>query len=313
MSSESNHSALVTSWGSSPTYTSTPTPPPPGANETQIRLLAAGVHRVVRSRASGQHYSASILPHTVGTDGTGLTVPDNKPVYFSAMGPAGGSMAEVLNVPTTSVVPLPEGADAVQVAAMANPAMSSWMALKTRTDGLPKDFSVVVLGVTSASGRLGVSVAKTFGAGRVVGVARNEGAMKAIGGLDEGVVLKEKAEETDWAKVGEVDVVLDYLYGAPAKACLEGLPKGKRVQYVQIGSLAGEEMPLPSAVLRGKNITMRGAGPGAWSFQELGKEMGRIVGAAAGIEKQKLRVEKLKDVDTVWQEKSGSERLVFVP
>lgn len=222
-------------------------------------------------------------------------------------------MAEVLNVPSGSVVELPEGADAENVAAMVNPTMSSVMAFKTRTEGLKEGFSVVILGVTSASGRVAVTVARKMGAGKVVGVARNEGAIKAIKGVDEAVVLKDNAEETEWEKVGQVDVVLDYLYGKPAQEYLKKVGKGGKVQYVQIGSLAGEQIDLPSAVLRSKNVALRGSGPGAWSLQELQREMPGIVEVAASLERQKLRVEKLQDIERVWSEAGGKERLVIVP
>ena len=222
-------------------------------------------------------------------------------------------MAEVLNVASATVVELPEGVDAENVAAMVNPAMSSWMALTRRVEGLKEGFSVGILGVTSASGKIGVSVARQLGAARVVGVARNEGAMKAIKGLDEYVVLKEKAEETEWEKVGNVDVVLDYLYGKPAQEMLKRLAKGVRVQYVQIGSLAGEEIGLPASVLKSFNVALRGSGPGAWSGQELAQEMPGVVKVAAGLERQKLRVEKLANIEKVWAEATGNERLVFVP
>lgn len=222
-------------------------------------------------------------------------------------------MAEVLNVASATVVELPDTVDAENVAAMVNPAMSSWMALTRRVEGLKEGFSVGILGVTSASGKLGVHIAKQMGAGRIVGVARNEGAMKAIKGLDQCVVLKDKAEETQWDKFGPVDIVLDYLYGKPAQEMLKQLPKGVKVQYVQIGNLAGDEIDLPGSVLKSFNVTLRGSGPGAWSGEELAQGMPGIVKVAAGLERQKLRVEKLVDIENVWPEAGGNERLVFVP
>ena len=221
-------------------------------------------------------------------------------------------MAEVVNVPNKMVIPLPGGADLIQVAANVNPGMSSWMALTQRCEGLETGFSVFILGVTSASGKIAVSFARQLGAGKIIGLARNEKQLQALG-LDGYVVLKEKVEETDWDSVGKVDVVLDYLYGPPAESFLKSLKPGHKVQYVQIGSLAGEAIAMPSGILRSRDIALRGSGPGAWSLPTLAKELPGILKAITATEQQKVRVEKLADVEKVWADKAGSGRLVFVP
>ena len=221
-------------------------------------------------------------------------------------------MAEVVNVANAMVFPLPEGADLLQVAAGVNPGMSSWMALTQRCEGLEPGFSVFVMGVTSASGKVAVSLARHLGAGKIIGLARNEKAMQDMG-LDEVIVLKERVEETEWEKAGKVDVVLDYLYGVPTELFMKSLKPGKKIQYVQVGSLAGETFAFPSAVLRSNDIVLRGSGPGAWSMAALSKELPELLKALTGIEKQKVRVEKLADIERVWVEPAGSERLVFVP
>ena len=221
-------------------------------------------------------------------------------------------MAEIVNIPNAMVFPLPEGADLTQVAANVNPGMSSWMALTQRCEGLKPGFSVFIMGVTSASGKVAVSFARHLGAGKIIGLARNAKAMEDMG-LDEVIVLKEKVEETEWEKAREAEVVLDYLYGAPTESFLKSLKPGNKVQYVQIGSLAGETLTLPSAVLRSNDVALRGSGPGAWTMRALSKELPGIINAITRMEKTKVRVEKLADVEKVWVEKAGSERLVFVP
>ena len=221
-------------------------------------------------------------------------------------------MAEVINLPKAFVKPLPDGADPIQVAAGVNPGMSSWLALKKRTEGLESGFTALIMGVTSASGRLAVSFAKTLGAGKIVGVARDEARLKEMG-LDDFVVLKDKPEESDWAKIGKMDVILDYLYGEPAVQLLTGLKPGSKIQYVQIGSLAGEMMSLPSGPLRNADVTMRGSGPGAWTAQDLNEQLPAILDAIVKCPKQKVKVEKLMDVEKVWADTSTKERIVLVP
>lgn len=96
--------------------------PGPDSDLVQVKVIASGVHRLVRSRAAGKHYSAKGLPHIPGIDGTGTTT-DGKLVYFSTITPTGGTMADYVNVPKRATISLPEGADPVQIAGLVNPAM----------------------------------------------------------------------------------------------------------------------------------------------------------------------------------------------
>lgn len=167
------HIAQVTTYGEPPAYTAAPAPPTPepASGLVQIRVLAAGVHQLVRSRAAGKHYTSGPLPHVVGVDGVGKTVPGDKLVYFITLRTASGSFAEVVNVPKGYVFDLPEGVNPEDAAAMVNPAMSSWMALTARVDleKLPKNgWTVLVMGATSASGAIAACLARELGATRCV-------------------------------------------------------------------------------------------------------------------------------------------------
>lgn len=304
--------AQVLAWGSPPTYTTAPPPPATGPDEVRLTLKATALHRVVRSRAAGTHYSSTTLPHVPGIDGVGTTE-DGKTVYFASM--SVGAMSEVLNVPKRSVCEVPEGLDPVKAAALVNPAMSSWMGMKARTSAgtVREGFGVLILGVTSASGRLAVPLARTLGAGRVVGAARSEKGMEGLG-LDGAVVLAEKAEETDWSAVGEVDVILDYIGGPAAASALAAIPTPRVVDYVHIGSLSGSlDVTVPGAVLRSKNIVIRGSGPGAWETREVLGEMPAMLEAIRGAGEQPMRVVELSEVEREWVREGTGERVVFVP
>lgn len=304
------HQAQVTTWGEAPRYVSVAAPPPPAADELRVKVLASGLHRVVRSRAAGSHYSSGPLPHVPGIDGVGTT-PDGEPVYFSSF--SVGAMSEEVNVPKRSVCAVPEGLDPIKAAGMINPAMSSWMGLKARTSRLEPGFSVLVLGVTSASGRLAVPLARAMGAGRVMGAARNKAAMDAMEGLDEKIVIAEKPEDTDFGALGEVDVVLDYVYGALTLHLFNAIKTPRPVDYVHIGALSGEmEMNVPGAILRSKDITIRGSGPGAWQMSAVLKEMPALLEALKHVPEQPIKVTKLSEVESQW-DKPETERVVFAP
>ncbi|MCJ1292014.1 hypothetical protein MMC34_003564 [Xylographa carneopallida] len=304
------HAAQVLAWGSAPQYLSVPSPTPPfDPSLVQLKVLAAGLHRVVRSRASGQHYSSSTLPHNVGIDGVGLT-PDGQEVYFAAISTDGGSYRDTVIVPREDTAPLPADADRIKIAALVNPGLSSWMALQCRCENLPEGFSVLIIGVTSTSGRLAVQVARALGAKRVVGIARDVPAMEALQ-LDRMVQLNGPGQ-TDWKDVGPVDAVLDYVYGPPTVEYLKTLTRGRKVQYVHIGSLAGGvDIMLPGAVLRSTDLTIRGSGQGSFGGREMRREVRSLVEAIGKFGQEKIRVYGLNDVEKVWGE--SSERVVFVP
>lgn len=304
------HQAQVTTWGQPPKYVEVPVPPPPSDDEIRVKVIASGLHRVVRSRAADTHYSSGSLPHVPGIDGVGATE-DGRTVYFSSF--SVGALSEEVNIPKRAVCDVPDGLEPVTAAGMINPAMSSWMGFKARTTGLKKGFSVLILGATSASGRLAIPLARTLGAGRVIGAARSKAAMDGIEGIDEKVVIAEKVEETDFSALGDVDVVIDYVYGPLTLHLFNSLKSSRPVQYVHIGALSGDmEMSVPGAVLRSKDITMRGSGPGAWAMAEVLKEMPALLEALKHVPKQPIKVVKLSEVEEQW-EREEKERVVFAP
>ena len=66
-----------------------------------------------------------------------------------------------------------------QAAAIANPGMSAWAALKERARLLPGE-TVLVNGATGTAGRLAVQIAKHMGAKKVIATGRNPQALRAL-------------------------------------------------------------------------------------------------------------------------------------
>lgn len=308
--------ALIKDNSQPPEYASVPKPPQPESSSdvVQLKVLATGLHRLVRARASGQHYTSSSLPGIPGVDGVGETSDGQRFVFISFE--EGGSFAEYINVSPQHRFPLPSGLDPVKAAGLLNPALSSWMALNARCENIPQDFSILIMGATSASGRLAIPLARTMGAKWVVGCARNEEDLQSLR-LDDYIVLQVPAESTDFSKLGRVDVILDYVYGAPAVHLLKSLKPTGKVQYVHIGSLAAHsnpsalEMSLPGSVLRGTDLTIRGSGLGAWDLQAVGKEIGGLLQGLVTVGHEQISVKRLEDVETAWNETGN--RMVFVP
>ncbi|KAK2613711.1 hypothetical protein N8I77_000603 [Diaporthe amygdali] len=312
------HAAVVTDFGQPPKYTTAPDLPPPSPEQLRLRVLAAGVPNVARMIAAGKHFISASLPYIPGIDGVGIdeSVSPAQKYYFTTLPANTGSLSEYVNIERKVAVPLPDDIDEKSIVALVNPAQSSWMAIRHRTSNLPQGWSVAILGATSASGRIAVGIAKALGAGRVIGIARGEKALAEVDGLDEKIVLDATdPAKTDFSKLGgQVDVVLDYVYGPAILALLSALRPTAEVQYVQIGVLSGGDTTLPAALLRSKMITMRGAGPGSWTMAQLAGEAANMVGAVKGLKADSLYVAKLEDVESVWNSPDvKGKRLVFVP
>lgn len=304
--------AQVTSWADPPKYIQVADPGAPPSGHVQLQVLAAGVHQLVKSRAAGSHYSARVLPHIPGVDGVGRDS-NGKLYYFNAMTEQGGSMTEVINVPTQRMVPVPDGADPIQIAGMVNPVMASWMAISKRTTGLQPGFTVLILGATGVSGAAAVDVARVFGAGKVIGVARSAPKMAELG-LEATIELGSDPANIDWSAAADTDVVLDFLYGPVALSFLKSLKSTKPVQYVQIGTVVERTIELPGDVLRSKDITIRGTGPGSWRLKDFAEQAPGMVKAIASGEVRpgKFREVKMADIEAVWTQ-TGGDRMVITP
>src|SRR5271156_6894564 len=163
--------AVVLEAGKPPVYAEF-SEPEPAEGEARIAVTAAAISQVVKSRASGQHYSSSgQFPFVVGIDGVGR-LDDGRRVYFVLPRPPLGSMSERTVVRSGQCVALPDGLDDVTAAAIANPGMSAWAAMKERAK-LAAGETVLVNGATGTAGRLAVRIAKYMGAKKVIATGRN--------------------------------------------------------------------------------------------------------------------------------------------
>src|SRR5271154_5927177 len=142
--------AVVMGAGRTPVYADF-AEPEPAAGESRIAVTAAAISQVVKSRASGQHYSASgQFPFVVGIDGVGR-LDDGSRVYFVLPRAPYGSMAERTVAPPARCLSLPADLDDVTAAAIANPGMSSWAAYVERAKLKPGE-TVLVNGAAGTAG-----------------------------------------------------------------------------------------------------------------------------------------------------------------
>jgi NADPH:quinone reductase-like Zn-dependent oxidoreductase len=317
--------AQVEDFNAPPRYRENVAEPVAIDEEMIVTVRAAALTNLVRGQASGRHYSAASaqLPLTPGNDGVGVT-PEGERVYF--MGPRSpfGSMAERTVIKRERTIPLPAGLDDAVAAALGNPAIATWGALLGRAKFQPGE-RVLINGATGAAGKQAVQVAKRLGAARIVATARDAAALEQVKslGADETVLLTEDAAALGQTFRGVfadgIDVVLDYLWGPSAEALLgaltgSGSMRGEpRVRYVQIGSISGDPIKLPSAVLRSSGVELLGSGLGSLSGGEIKESLTRMFASAA---EQPLTIDiepvPLAQVEAAWTRDTGSKRVVFL-
>jgi NADPH:quinone reductase-like Zn-dependent oxidoreductase len=320
---EQMNAAVVTRFGQPPLYQPFGRPAP-SDGEVLADVLAAGLHPRVRSGAAGNHYTSSgTLPMIPGIDGVGR-LPDGKVVYFASDNDVLGTMADQALVDPRRSVELPPGADIARVAAAMNPAMSSWVALRRRVPLQPGQ-DVLILGATGNAGTMAVQVAKRLGAGRVVGAGRDQARLRALlgPGADEIVQLTDDAEATADALAAasaETDIVLDYLWGAPAQRAMMALltarsDRSRALEWIQIGAVAGPGIELPSVALRSANFRLQGSGQGSVSPRGYLAELPSLIEEiTAGTIAVTPRAVPLADVTAAWSAKeTPGQRTVLIP
>lgn len=247
--------------------------------QVMVNVTAVGLSRLSKFRSMGLHYTSELtFPLVAGFDGVG-NLEDGSRVYFAMPTAPYGSLAEQTMVSEKVIIRLPDGIDDVTAAAIANPAMSSWAALKFRAH-FKAGQTVLINGATGSSGSLAVQIAKSMGAHKVIVTGRNQSKLQALEAdqeiafdmaVDNGAKSFENALQPVIAE--GVDIVLDYLWGESAIAILSAISKNSTncvTRFVSIGTSAGKEnIELPSSLLRSSKIELVGSGGNSISKLEM--------------------------------------------
>jgi NADPH2:quinone reductase len=319
------NAAVVHSYDAPPRYTSFPDPVAT-EGELVVDVVAAGLHPIVKALANGSHYgSTGVLPFIPGVDGVGRQS-NGALIYFGISRPPFGTFSERALAARHMCLPLPEGLDPVTAAAIANPGMSSWVALTSRAKFVAGE-NVLILGATGIAGQLAVQIAKRLGAQYIIAAGRNRAALEALKDLGAHATIELDQDRSalvssirrEWTGAG-FNVVLDYLWGQPAEAVLEAMSQkglqhsASRVRFVQVGESAGKSISLAGATLRSSAIELLGSGFGSASMNEIFKALKEFFTAAAKSPFTiNVRPVPLRDIETVWNSPEKGTRLVFLP
>jgi NADPH:quinone reductase-like Zn-dependent oxidoreductase len=237
-------------------------------------------------------------------------------------------MAELTAVAAMRCLRLPDNIDDVTAAAVFNPGLSAYGALKWRAQIIAGE-SVLVLGATGVTGKLAIQTAKLLGAGRVVAAGRNEQVLNTLPklGADATIRLDGSGSELSEIFAREAgakgfDVVIDYLWGPATEALLGALTRKdfdaatSRVRLVQVGESAGSTIQLPAATLRSSRLEILGAGSGsAPASREAWGEA--IQWLLENVSRGALRIETaevpLAEIESAWEREWHGRRPVIVP
>jgi hypothetical protein len=117
-----------------------------------------------------------------------------------------------------------------------------------------------------------------------------------------------------------VDVVLDYLWGQPAATVLTALitgraDRGRPLTWIEIGSVAGQVAPIPSAALRAARLQLVGSGQGSVATRSI---LAELPGLAQEISKGTFGIDAraipLANVEQAWTDDAQTrQRLVITP
>ncbi|MFV3128096.1 NAD(P)H-quinone oxidoreductase [Niveispirillum sp. KHB5.9] len=240
--------------------------PVPAAGEVLIKVEVAGVNRpdvVQRQGLYPPPPGASDLPGlevagtvaALGPDVAGRQVGDR---VCALLG--GGGYAEYATAPAGQVLPVPDGLDMVQAAALPETVFTVWTNVVERA-GLTAGESFLVHGGTSGIGTIAIQIAKALGAtvfataggADKVAACRDLGADHAIDYKSQDFVSVVK-EET--GKRG-VDVVLDMVGGDYLPRNIDCLAVDGR--HVTIAFLRGPKTELNLVPVMMKRLTLTGS------------------------------------------------------
>jgi NADPH:quinone reductase len=262
-----------------------------GPGEALVRIHAAALNPVELHIWNGHFFDGPPRPpYTIGLEGIGVVEEGDRlasgtRVRVEYVHPGygrDGAVAEYAVAPEepdasdrasqASIAPIGDELGDTEAAALGVPVFTALMCLeRAEAAGASLDGAhVLVTGATGAVGLIAVQLAKLKGAARVVAAGRNPERLeraRSLGadasvGLAEGLACEELRSLFAEAADGRLDVVLDPLWGEPARAAIEALTRDG--VYVSFGQAASPAAELSGIPLRNRRVTLVGHS-GAWA------------------------------------------------
>jgi NADPH2:quinone reductase len=289
-----------------------------------VAVEAAPLNPVEIRVAAGRHPRQAQPPYVPGLEGAGRVVESARlapgtRVRFEGNLPgfgAQGTLAERAAVPEESLVELPDEASEELAAALGVVGITALLALERAAPAGGE--RVLVLGATGAVGQMAVQLAKLMGAGRVVGGGRSAERLERVRelGADEVVELGDDdlTDTFEQAAGGQLDIVIDPLWGEPAMAALRAIAIEGRL--VNVGQSAGTDVRLPLEIVRNRQGAIHAISSGWTGLERKVAAYRRLLEyAVAGRLTVDREVVPLDDVAAAWerQDASPGRKLVISP
>jgi NADPH:quinone reductase len=266
--------------------------------------------------AAGRHPRRAQPPYVPGLEGVGRVlesarVAPGRRVRFEAAALPGfggqGTLAERAAVPEDSLVDLPDEIGDDLAAALGVVGVTALLALERAAP--QRGETVLVLGATGAVGQVAVQLAKLFGAGPVVGAGRNAERLERVRKLGADAVVELGGDDLpdafEQAAGGQLDIVIDPLWGEPAMAALRAIATNGRL--VNIGQSAGADVRLPLEVVRSRQGAIHAISSGWTGMEAKARAYRRLVEySVAGHLTVDHEVLPLEHVADAWQQQDAS-------
>jgi len=234
--------------------------PAPAPGQILIRVRAAGVNRPDLVQRMGGYPPPPGAPDTMGLEVAGEVVEGagrwkTGDRVCALLG--GGGYAEYAAADARHALPIPEGLDFVQAAALPETVFTVF-ANVFEHGGLKAGETLMVHGATSGIGTTAIQMGKAAGA-TVIATAR--GADKAAAARALGADVAVDATTEDFAAaakaIGGCDVVLEMVGGDYFAKDLDALKTGGRIVF--IAALGGGQVTLPVMKLMQKRAVVAGS------------------------------------------------------
>ncbi len=212
--------------------------PDPVAGERQelVDVVFAAVNPLDIWVSQGNFAGVTPQPHTPGVEGI-VRRANGELAVISGVGVGNaGTYAERLAAPVSGLIPVPDGTDPQQAAALGVAGVTAWMCLNALAEVKATD-TVLVLGASGGVGSVAAQLAKIAGA-TVIGQTSSAGKVASVEALGVRAIIAASGADLAGALEGVAPtVVIEGIGGDFTGACVDVVAPGGRI--VNFGTSAG--------------------------------------------------------------------------
>ncbi|MBD8528206.1 zinc-dependent alcohol dehydrogenase family protein [Pseudomarimonas arenosa] len=244
--------------------------PPPASGQATVEVLASPINPSDVLTLTGEYGILPPLPTIGGNEGVGRVTAAADDVSGLAVGTlvllpiSCGSWSTHLNLPAKALVPLPPGADPVQLSMLTINPPTAWLMLSEFVDLQPGDW-VIQNAANSAVGGYLVQIAAMRGL-NTLNVVRREDAIAAVkaSGAEHVLVDGDDLPKRVRTIVGEAPVrlAIDCVGGLSTENLARCLSEGGTV--VNYGAMSGERCMISPRYFVFRDITLKGFWLSQW-------------------------------------------------